>query len=78
LPDSCRRLLTRAGFFIPSVDGGLSLFELFSPSRRSNSAIRACNAAISAAWRSSCASSNAISSAFESCLSAALSMPPMN
>jgi hypothetical protein len=29
--DFSRRLLTRAGFFSPSLDGGLPLFELFKP-----------------------------------------------
>jgi hypothetical protein len=62
LPDGSRRLLTRAGFFSPSLDGGLPLLLLFSPSRRSNSAMRAisvvfcersnvisaCNAAVTA------------------------------
>ena len=41
LPDRSRRLFTRAGFFSPSLDGGLPLFELSNPSRRSSSAIRA-------------------------------------
>ena len=49
LPERSRRLLTRAGFFSPSLDGGLPLLLLFNPSRRSNSAMRACIAAISAA-----------------------------
>ena len=40
LPDDSRKLLTRAGFFNPSLDGGLPLLLLFSPSRRSNSASR--------------------------------------
>src|SRR6201984_185841 len=56
-----RRLWVRAGrggFLSPSLDGGLPLFELFSPSRRSSSAIRAFRAAISAA----CAAISAISS----------------
>jgi hypothetical protein len=48
LPDGSRRLLTRTGFRRPSLDGGLPLLLLFSPSRRSNSAIRACIDAISA------------------------------
>ena len=43
-----RRLLTRPGFFSPSLDGGLPLFELFNPSRRSSSAIRAFSDAFSA------------------------------
>ena len=29
LPDPSRRLFTRTGFFSPSLDGGLPLFELF-------------------------------------------------
>src|ERR1700747_1328657 len=59
--DGPRRLWVRAGrggFLSPSLDGGLPLFELFSPSRRSSSAIRAFRAAISAA----CAAISAISS----------------
>src|ERR1035438_8845103 len=47
LSERSRRLLTRAGFFSPSLDGGLALFELFNPSRRSSSAIRAFRAAVS-------------------------------
>ena len=35
------------GFFSPSLDGGLPLLLLFSPSRRSNSAMRATSAAFS-------------------------------
>jgi hypothetical protein len=42
--------LTRAGFFKPSRDGDLRLFEPFNPSRRSSSAIRAVGAAIPAVW----------------------------
>ena len=41
LPDGSRRLLTRRGFFSPSLDGGLPLLLLFNPRRRSNSAMRA-------------------------------------
>ena len=48
MPDPSRRLFTRTGFFSPSLDGGLPLFELFNPSRRSSSAIRAFSAAFSA------------------------------
>src|SRR5207244_2058674 len=48
LPDRSRKLDTRAGFFSPSLDGGLPLFELFNPSRRSSSAIWALSAATSA------------------------------
>ena len=48
LPNPSRRLFTRTGFFSPSLDGGLSLFELFNPSRRSSSAIRAFSDAFSA------------------------------
>ena len=40
--------LHRTGFFSPSLDGGLPLFELFNPSRRSSSAIRAFSDAFSA------------------------------
>src|SRR5262249_38722510 len=40
LADRSRRLVTRTGFFSPSLDGGLPLFELFNPSWRSSSAIR--------------------------------------
>ena len=47
--DASRRLLTRAGFFSPSLEGGLPLFELFNPSWRSSSASRAFSAAFSAA-----------------------------
>ena len=43
-----RGLFTRTGFFSPSLDGGLPLFELFNPSRRSSSAIRAFSDAFSA------------------------------
>jgi len=48
LPDGSRKLLTRTGFFSPSLDGGLPLLPLFSPRRRSNSASRSINAAFSA------------------------------
>src|ERR1019366_612441 len=58
LSDGSRKLLTRGGFFNPSLDGGLPLFELFNPSRRSSSAICAFKAAISAA----CVAISAISS----------------
>jgi hypothetical protein len=58
LSDGSRKLLTRGGFLSPSLDGGLPLLELFNPSRRSSSAIRAFSAAISAA----CALTSAISS----------------
>ena len=51
LPDRSRKLDTRAGFFSPSLDGGLPLFELFNPSRRSSSAIWALSAAISGRLR---------------------------
>jgi hypothetical protein len=40
LPDGCRKLPVRGGFFSPSLDGGLPLLPLFSPTWRSNSAIR--------------------------------------
>src|SRR3954464_15779745 len=55
LPDASRRLRvrgSRGGLPNPSLDGGLPLLELFSPSRRSSSATRACNAAFSARRRS--------------------------
>jgi hypothetical protein len=42
--DRSRKLDTRAGFLSPSLDGGLPLFELFNPSRRSSSAIWALSA----------------------------------
>ena len=58
LARASRRLLTRAGFFSPSLDGGLPLLLLFRPSRRSNSAMRA-----------PCATSSAMSSSFERWLS---------
>jgi hypothetical protein len=48
----------RGGFLSPSLDGGFPLLELFKPSRRSGSPIRAIRAAISAA----CAAISAISS----------------
>jgi hypothetical protein len=51
LSDGSRKLVTRGGFLSPSLDGGLPLLELFNPSRRSSSAIRAFRAAISAALR---------------------------
>ena len=56
LPDRSRRLLARAGFVSPSLDGGLPLFELFSPSRRSSSASRAFSAAFSASRAATSAS----------------------
>jgi hypothetical protein len=43
-----RRLLTRGGFFSPSLDGGLPLLLLFKPRRRSSSANRLISAAFSA------------------------------
>src|SRR5687767_4148906 len=55
LPDRSRRLRvrgSRGGLPNPSLDGGLPLLELFSPSRRSSSATRACNAEFSARRRS--------------------------
>ena len=58
LSDGSRKLVTRGGFLSPSLDGGLPLLELFNPSRRSSSALRAFRAAISAA----CALISAISS----------------
>jgi len=47
----------------PSLDGGLLLFELFSPRRRSNSATRANSAAFSRRIVWLCASSVAFSAA---------------
>src|ERR1035437_6669634 len=67
LPDGSRRLLTRGGFFSPSLDGGLPLLLLFSPSRRSNSAMRA-----------SCTSNSVMRSSFESWLSAVRSIESLN
>ena len=58
LSEGSRKLLTRGGLLSPSLDGGLPLFELFNPSRRSSSAIRASRAAILAA----CAAISAINS----------------
>src|SRR3954467_1832660 len=78
LPDGCRRLPIRGGFVSPSLDGGLPLLPLFSPRRRSNSAIRSRNPAISAAWRVSCASTSSISSPFVSSLRAARSIEALN
>ena len=60
--DRSRKLRVRGGFLLsPSLDGGLLLFELFSPRRRSNSTTRATSAAFS--WRivSICAASAALS-----------------
>jgi len=56
------KLDPRAGFFSPSLDGGLPLFELFKPSRRSSSAIWAFSAPTSA--MSSSRDSSAVDSAF--------------
>src|SRR3954469_18933636 len=78
LPDGCRRLPTRGGFFNPSLDGGLPLLPLFSPTWRSNSAIRSRSAAISAAWRVSCASNSSIRSPFVSLLRAVRSIVSLN
>src|SRR5580692_11139943 len=47
LPDLPRRLCVRGGFFSPSLDGGLLLFELFLFNRRSSSAIFSRNSAFS-------------------------------
>src|SRR5215831_7109843 len=71
LPEGSRRLLTRTVFFSPSLDGGLPLLLLFKLSRRSNSAMRACIAAISAAWRASSANNRAMRSYGDSCSSVA-------
>ena len=60
--DRSRKLRVRGGFLLsPSLDGGLLLFELFSPRRRSNSTTCATSAAFS--WRivSFCAASAALS-----------------
>src|SRR5215470_2642281 len=54
LPDGSRKLWTRrtrAGFFKPSLDGGLLLLLLFNPSRRSNSDTRAFDVAFSSLQR---------------------------
>jgi hypothetical protein len=66
LPERSRKLDTRAGFFSPSLDGGLPLFELFNPSRRSSSAIWALSAATSAtsSSRDSSAAEKAAEEAF--------------
>jgi hypothetical protein len=53
--------LTRGGFFSPSLDGGLLLFVLSNPSRRSSSAMRALSAAIS----DDCAATSVISSSLD-------------
>src|SRR5271157_1747624 len=55
LPDDSRRLLTRGGFFNPSLDGGLPLLLLFNPRRRSNSATRAKSTCLSATRSAFCA-----------------------
>src|ERR1019366_3699054 len=60
LPDRSRRFVTRTGFFFsPSLDGGLPLLPLFSPSRRSSSAMRARSSAISACCAAMTASGDA-------------------
>src|SRR5580704_11415121 len=70
LPDRSRKLDTRAGFFSPSLDGGLPLFELFNPSRRSSSAIWALSAATSAisSSRDGSASDSAVEKILHGCL----------
>src|ERR1035438_414749 len=60
LPDGSRRLLTRAGLFSPSLEGGLPLLLLFSPSRRSSSAMRLRSSVISACCSAFCVWSAAI------------------
>ncbi|MGH7118978.1 MAG: hypothetical protein ACREFP_08320, partial [Acetobacteraceae bacterium] len=60
LPDGSSKLLTRGGFFSPSPDGGWPLLLLFSPSRRSNSAMRACSADISSCCSAFCLRNAAI------------------
>jgi hypothetical protein len=67
LADDSRSLLTRGGFFNPSLDGGFPLVLLSSPRRRSNSAMRA-----------SCASKSTMSSSFENRLSKAASIESLN
>jgi hypothetical protein len=55
---------TGRAFFSPSLDGGLPLFPLFSPSRRFNSATRAFDAAsasFSAAFSTRSGQKNAVS-----------------
>jgi hypothetical protein len=66
LPERSRKLLTRVGFFSPSLDGGLPLFELFNLSRRSSSAIHAFRAAFPAIS----AATSAIASSLEVALGA--------
>jgi hypothetical protein len=73
LPDGSRRLLTRGGFFSPSLDGGLPLLRLFSPRRRSNSANRPASAAFSAR---SCAFSACKAAITASLLVAARALSP--
>jgi hypothetical protein len=73
LPLGSRRLLTRGGFFSPSLDGGLPLLRLFSPRRRSNSANRVLKAAFSAR---SCAFSARNASITASRLAAAGGLSP--
>jgi hypothetical protein len=71
-PDPSRRLRVRCcrgGFWSPSLDGGLPLLVLLRARRRSSSANRAFNAAISAACRAisaACAATSAISSSRDS------------
>jgi len=68
LPDAARRLLIQTDFASPSLDGGLPLLLLFSPSRRSSSA--SCAACLArrvscSARRAPSAKSSAMSSSFE-------------
>jgi len=65
LLEGSRRLLTRAGFFSPSLDGGLPLLLLFSPSRRSKSAMRDCDAAMSTCCSAFCRRSAAITASVD-------------
>jgi hypothetical protein len=61
---SARRLsqaLDSCGFFSLSLDGGLLLFVLSNPSRRSSSVMRGFNAATSAA----CATTSAVNSSLD-------------
>jgi hypothetical protein len=62
LSDRSHKPRVRRGFLLsPSADGGLLLFELFSPRLRSNSATPATSAAFSRRIESFCAASVALS-----------------
>src|SRR6516225_7830619 len=71
LPDGSRKLLVRAGFFSPSLDGGLPLLLLLRPSRRSNSAILSCRPSINSLSAAFSARSFSICAARASSLSPA-------